>query len=230
MIEITTDQTSRKHIDEKALRQHLIRTAKDSLQEDYLYLLYQAGCDWIKDYEIANTISGDNESATIPVCKYFLKGRCKFNERCHNFHPGSQAAVQRATAEKSSHQPQTTEEDTMKITKKPPMRTATNVISRIQWDPELSESDFVIGYSDRFIGIVEKQFSEFNWEDIATVGIDVLAIPKHRIQYFKYKDKIVWDRRVQLDNFFGSRGNGTTIHSLLKKDIADATTQSSCVA
>ena len=193
-----------------------------------MYLLYQAGCDWIKDYEeIANTSSGDNASATIPVCKYFLKGQCKFNERCHNFHPGSQAAAQRATTEKSSCQPQTTEEE---ITKKPPMRTATDVISRIQWDPELSESDFVIGYSDRFIGIVEKQFSDFNWEDIATVGIDVLAIPKHRIQYFKYMDEIVWDRRVQLDNFFGSRGNGITIYSLLKKDITDMTTQNSCVA
>ena len=210
------------HIDGNVLKQHLIRTVQDSLEEKFLYLLFQAAQDWIKDN--VKTSSDDSDSddsaATRPVCKYFLEGRCRFNERCHNFHPESQAA-QEATVGQTSHQSETTKVNIdTEVTKKPPMRTATDVISRIQWDPVLSESDFIIGYSDRFIGIVEKQFSEFNWEDIATVSLDVLAIPKHRIQYFKYKDEIVWDRRVQLDNFFGSRGNGTKIHSLLKQDTA----------
>jgi len=211
-IEVTPLLTSHMHIDEKALKQHLIRTVEDSLQEEYLYLLYQAANDWIKDNEEITKTSDDDALATRPVCKYFLEGRCKFNERCRNFHPGCHTSQK----VKTSHQE--VNMNTMEVTKKPPMRTATDVISRIQWDPALSESDFAIGYTDRFIGIVEKQFSDFNWEDIATVGIDVLAIPKHRIQYFKYRDEIVWDRRVQLDNFFGSRGNGTTIHSLLKQD------------
>ena len=56
------------------------------------------------------------------------------------------------------------------------------------------------------MGIIEKPFSSFSWEDLATVGINVLAVPKHRIQYFKFRDEIVWDKRSQMDNFFGSRG------------------------
>ena len=89
------------------------------------------------------------------------------------------------------------------------MRPATEVISRIQWDPDLPAPDFTVGYLDRFIGIIEKPFDSFYWEDISAVGATVLAIPRHRIQYFKYKNEIVWDKRVQLDNFFGSRGQKT---------------------
>lgn len=100
--------------------------------------------------------------------------------------------------------------------KKERMRTATEVISRILWDPDLPPEDFIVGYLDRFIGIQEKAFKEFSWEDISTVGADVLAVPKHRIQYFKYKEKIVWDKRSQTDDFFGSRG-GKTIDMIVEK-------------
>ena len=68
--------------------------------------------------------------------------------------------------------------------KKLPMRQATDVISRILWDPDLPSEEFTVGYLDRFVGIIEKPFSAFSWEDIASVGMNVLAIPKHRIQYF----------------------------------------------
>ena len=93
--------------------------------------------------------------------------------------------------------------------KKQRMRPATEVISRIQWDPDLPAGDFIVGYLDRFTGVIEKPFDAFFWEDISSVGATVLAVPKHRIQYFKYKGEIVWDKRVQLDNFFGSRGTRT---------------------
>lgn len=101
--------------------------------------------------------------------------------------------------------------------KKDKMRTATEVISRILWDPDLPSEEFSVGYLDRFIGIIEKPFKEFSWEDIASVGANVLAVPKHRIQYFKYKDLIVWDKRNQTDNFFGSRG-GMTIQEVISKN------------
>ena len=94
------------------------------------------------------------------------------------------------------------------------MRTATEVISRILWDDELQTKEFTIGYLDRFTGIQEKPFDDFSWEDIASVGPNVLAIPKHRIQYFKFRDQIIWDKRSQTDNFFGSRG-GKSIQEII---------------
>ena len=105
------------------------------------------------------------------------------------------------------------------VEKKPPLRTASDVISRILWDPDLMSEEFTVGYIDRFTGIVEKPFSAFSWEDIATVGINVLAIPKHRIQYFKYRNEIVWDKPSQLDNFFGSRG-GKVIQDIVTQHAA----------
>ena len=44
------------------------------------------------------------------------------------------------------------------------MRTAEEVISRILWDPTLEEVDFVVGYVDHFLGVLERPFSEFNWD------------------------------------------------------------------
>lgn len=96
--------------------------------------------------------------------------------------------------------------------KKPPMKTASDVISRIQWDEELSPKDFIVGYLDRFIGIVEKCFTDLSWEDLASVDHFVdLAIPRHRIQYFKYLGEIVWDKRERIDKVFGSTGSKETI-------------------
>ena len=39
--------------------------------------------------------------------------------------------------------------------KKKSMKTATDVISRIMWDDALPTESFVVGYLDRFIGIME---------------------------------------------------------------------------
>ena len=63
----------------------------------------------------------------------------------------------------------------------------------------------------------EKYFNAFSWEDISSVDYTVLAIPKHRIQYFKYKHEIVWDKRCRLDNVFGSVGSGKTIRDVIAK-------------
>ncbi len=70
--------------------------------------------------------------------------------------------------------------------KKGRMKTAEDVISRIQWDERLPERHFIVGYLDRFTGVVEKPFCDFCWDDYTTVDdINVLAVPRHRIQYFK---------------------------------------------
>jgi 2'-5' RNA ligase/uncharacterized protein (UPF0248 family) len=95
--------------------------------------------------------------------------------------------------------------------KKPPMKTAIDVVKRILWDETLQQDQFLVGYLDRIDGLKEKYFNAFSWEDIASVDYTVLAIPKHRIQYFKYKNEIVWDKRCRLDNVFGSTGSKKTI-------------------
>ena len=53
----------------------------------------------------------------------------------------------------------------------------------------------------------EDPFEKFShWCDLASVGEDdeVLAIPQHRIQYFKYRDTKVWDKPSRTDMIFGS--------------------------
>uniref|UniRef100_A0A8C8FHQ0 MJ1316 RNA cyclic group end recognition domain-containing protein n=1 Tax=Oncorhynchus tshawytscha TaxID=74940 RepID=A0A8C8FHQ0_ONCTS len=93
-------------------------------------------------------------------------------------------------------------------TKKPRMRTADDVISRILWDPSVEPADFVVGYVDRFLGVLERPFSEFNW-DTDPCDCDYsseLALPKHRIQYFTHRGRRVWDRNNRTDRVFGSTG------------------------
>jgi 2'-5' RNA ligase/uncharacterized protein (UPF0248 family) len=93
------------------------------------------------------------------------------------------------------------------LQKKPSMKTASDVVSRILWDKSLEKDDFIVGYTDRFRGLLERSFAEFSWDDLASVDYDVLAIPRHRIQYFKYKDVSVWDKPSRVDNVFGSSGD-----------------------
>ena len=176
------------------------------------------------------------------ICKFFLEGKCRFGNKCFNKHEeltsvnsntkdgslhshiltceetekcSTQVNEKPDEASKSvknsgNRHPETEEFEGSK--KKPPMKTASDVISRIQWDEELSPKDFVVGYLDRFIGNMEKSFTDFSWEDLASVDHFVdLAIPRHRIQYFKYQGEIVWDKRERVDRVFGSTGSKETI-------------------
>lgn len=89
------------------------------------------------------------------------------------------------------------------------MRTPMDVVNRIVWDDGLDEADFTVGYEDRFDGLVERPFTTFDWTTElcdAAPWSDQLAIPKHRIWYFKYREYVVWDRRERVDNVFGSCG------------------------
>ncbi|OWF55848.1 uncharacterized protein LOC110454544 [Mizuhopecten yessoensis] len=109
------------------------------------------------------------------------------------------------------------EENETENVKKAAMKTAEDVIKRIQWDGQLPQDEFIVGYIDRFKGIQEKYFTSFSWEDIATVDYTVLAIPKHRIQYFKYRDIIIWDKNARLDNVFGSLGSKLTVYDVIEQ-------------
>lgn len=101
--------------------------------------------------------------------------------------------------------------------KKPPMKTASDVVSRLLWDESLPKRKFVVGYLDRFAGIVEKPFVLLDWSDPAVVDNYTLALPKHRIQYFKYRNRKVWDKNSRLDIIFGSTGSGVSIYDFMNQ-------------
>jgi len=76
------------------------------------------------------------------------------------------------------------------------MRTSIEVYNRIRWDKAYrGGADFVIGFEDRFDGIIENAFNEF----------DTSNIPFHRIRYFKFKGTIVYDRVTRIDILFTHR-------------------------
>lgn len=80
------------------------------------------------------------------------------------------------------------------------LRTSTDVMNRIRWDPNLDSSDYVVGYDDRFTGIQEKKLDE--WKSELT---DEEFIPQHRVMYFKRRGdgEVLWDRRTRVDRIFG---------------------------
>ncbi len=90
-----------------------------------------------------------------------------------------------------------------------PLRPAKDILSRIRHDPALDDADFIVGYHDRHLDVME--ISVTSW----TGGSDVTEeefIPQHRILYFRRKgDGIkVWDRKERIDLLFGSGlGDGT---------------------
>ena len=140
-----------------------------------------------KSYAIED-VDEDSSSVVAPteaneVCKFFLEDKCRFGNQCRNRHEGE--PVQKASTKPKSKQKKSCEAQYEKNKKKPPMKTADDVIKRLQWDPKLPKEYFVIGYLDRFLGVVEENFTTFSWENLASVDYDVLAIPQHRIQYFK---------------------------------------------
>ena len=167
--------------------------------------------------EVDNWEVSDNNQESSPedriICKFFLEGKCRFGEKCKNIHEGNADPSPKPCGKQNK---KTVEEEIVKK-KKPAMRTAEDVKNRILWDPMLPEECFIIGYLDRFLGIKEESFSTFSWENLASVDYDVLAIPQHRIQYFKYKSEKVWDKTQRLDVVFGSTGSHESIVDLMER-------------
>lgn len=158
------------------------------------------------------------EVAKPDICKFFLRGRCHFGERCRLSHSlpepkpepepeEERGSKNRKTRKKSGKAGKAIDEPT-EPEKKPRMRTADDVISRILWDSSVDPADFVVGHLDRFLGVLERSFADFSW-DTQVCDSDYseeMAIPQHRIMYFSYKGQHVWDRDSRTDRVFGSTG------------------------
>uniref|UniRef100_A0A3P9LYA3 C3H1-type domain-containing protein n=1 Tax=Oryzias latipes TaxID=8090 RepID=A0A3P9LYA3_ORYLA len=162
------------------------------------------------------------KSDGVKVCQFFQSGKCRFGHKCRSFHSEPPLHVsapmspeiddkqneqkpERLKKKKGAKQKNSEE---VEVTKKPRMRTADDVISRILWDSSVDASEFVVGYVDRFLGVLERPFCDFNW-DANPCDCDYsveLALPRHRIQYFSYRGKRVWDRHSRTDRVFGSTG------------------------
>lgn len=57
-----------------------------------------------------------------------------------------------------------------------------------RWDSVIDSSLVTVGYEDRFTGVQERGFDEFNWvDDLGSLSHLAVAIPKHRVVYFKYR-------------------------------------------
>ncbi|XP_058241988.1 leukocyte receptor cluster member 9 isoform X1 [Hemibagrus wyckioides] len=173
----------------------------------------------------ATQAQADPDAATQDhdVCKFFLVGRCHFGDRCRLSHSSTSTSAsashkpepteekgckKRKTRRKSGKSDKAKDEESKGPQKKLRMRTADDVISRILWDSSVDPADFIVGHLDRFLGVLERPFSDFSW-DTQVCDCDYseeMAIPRHRIQYFSYKGQRVWDRDSRTDHVFGSTG------------------------
>ncbi|XP_075965494.1 leukocyte receptor cluster member 9 isoform X2 [Anarhichas minor] len=176
-----------------------------------------------KDTLKATAESAERGENRVNVCRFFLMGKCHFGHRCRFSHsdPSIDDSGAVSPDQDDKQDGEKTEEHKKKVNKatkpkyeakevnkKPRMRTADEVISRILWDALADGADFVVGYVDRFLGVLERPFNDFNWDtDPCDCDYSLeLALPRHRIQYFTYRGHRVWDRHSRTDRVFGSTG------------------------
>eukprot|EP01105_Mastigella_eilhardi_P020930 TRINITY_DN5023_c0_g1_i2.p1 TRINITY_DN5023_c0_g1~~TRINITY_DN5023_c0_g1_i2.p1 ORF type:complete len:717 (+),score=139.53 TRINITY_DN5023_c0_g1_i2:1350-3500(+) len=74
-------------------------------------------------------------------------------------------------------------------TKKSRLHTSEEVYHRVKWDSSYNANEFTISYLDRFLGLMEVPFNEFDSE----------TIPLHRVWIFKRNGETVWDRERRID-------------------------------
>eukprot|EP01132_Coremiostelium_polycephalum_P002093 gene2093-2580_t len=93
---------------------------------------------------------------------------------------------------KKTKKPKIIEED-IDEEKKSRLPSAEEVFNRIKWDcPEgIDANDFIVGYEDRFVGIMNVKFQKF----------EVGAIPLHRVRHISYNDRTIWDRKTRTYDF-----------------------------
>ena len=92
--------------------------------------------------------------------------------------------------------------------KKPKLRPAHDIINRIKWDPEMDVDQYILGYEDRFLGVMETGVGKWI-ERRGGDETDEDWVPLHRVLYVRRKEDgvRVWDRDQRVDTIFGSGGS-----------------------
>lgn len=74
--------------------------------------------------------------------------------------------------------------------------------------------------NDFMEGVLEKRFTDFVWCKVEMASIFDLAIPKHRIEYFKYCGEVIWSKKDRIDSVFGSvNGAKDTIVNVISRHL-----------
>jgi len=167
-----------------------------------------------QDLSVTFTLTGEYpEVAAVErvPCPYFLRGRCKFGDKCFNIHNNENNRQKNGTVASAINGIVITDtnggEDV--VEQKRVMKTANDVINRISWDESFPQENFTVGYLD--VGskeVREKPFTKFAWE-----GVD--GDVKQRVQYFKYLGVLVWSKGERLDRVFGSTGGDADILDII---------------
>lgn len=92
------------------------------------------------------------------------------------------------------------------------------ILRRIQWDPTLDPTQFTIIHYDRIDDtLCETRFDAPNENISGKETQFAFALPEHRIQGIKYRERIVWDKEMRMDCVFGSmNGRGLTIDKVVE--------------
>ena len=85
---------------------------------------------------MSKTNVSSNERTESEVCKFYLENKCRFGDECRNRHEGTPVIKQR---KKDEMKKKNNESDIDKFEKKKRMKTAEDVIKRLQWDPLLPQ-------------------------------------------------------------------------------------------
>ena len=78
--------------------------------------------------------TNEDQKEAAEICTFYLENKCRFGDQCRNRHEGVPREVSQNTEKIKKKKKENMEE---KDKKKKRMKTAEDVIKRLQWDPML---------------------------------------------------------------------------------------------
>lgn len=193
------------------LVQQLLQNYSQSLLNHPMILsVYSRLLKWFDENNIqALTVNNNTNTTNLPSIPRSPTNGKLILSFSSNPHPNDQ---------KISH----ADEQEHESMKKSSMKTAEEVIARLERETYLDKRYCRVGYIDPLLGLQEKSYNDFDFKQDASTTItdrqtNTLNVPKHRIQYLKYANEIIWDKESRTDLIFGSTGNQQTIADIVKR-------------